>query len=176
MLHDYAILQKCTHIYYLLFLKDSFAEQKQVKYLLECIRQAERGKQKAINPKDLLIDFGDVITSKLPVSNKPISKKPPAHKISEEYGIASSSKSWKNSDSINLDNDYETKKSKNKKHQNKRKRKRSDSRSSSEEKNNSNRRVLYSHLSDLTKDLRDALRVSYFVSFISFLLFMDFTN
>ena len=110
MLHDYTILQKCTHIYYLLFLKDSFAEQKQVKYLLECIRQAERGKQKAINPKDLLIDFGDVITSKLPASNKPISKKLPAHKISEEYGIASSSKSWKNSDSINLDNDYETKK------------------------------------------------------------------
>ena len=93
MLHDYAILQKCTHIYYLLFLKDSFAEQIQVNYLLKCIRQAKRGKQKEINPKDLLIDFSDVITSKLPVSNKPISKKSPAHKISEEYGIASSFKS-----------------------------------------------------------------------------------
>ena len=93
MLHDYAILQKCTYIYYLLFLKDSFAEQKQVKYLLECIRQAKRGKQKEINPKDLLIDFGDIIISKLPVSNKLISKKSPAHKIFEEYGIASSFKS-----------------------------------------------------------------------------------
>ena len=80
MLHDYAILQKCTYIYYLLFLKDSFAEQKQVKYLLECIRQAKRGKQKEINPKDLLIDFSDVITSKLPVSNKLISKNCPLTK------------------------------------------------------------------------------------------------
>ena len=47
---------------------------------MECIRQAKRGKQKEINPKDLLIDFSDVITSKLPVSNKLISKSCPLTK------------------------------------------------------------------------------------------------
>src|SRR5688572_8945031 len=93
------IMQFLLHLF-LTILKDSFTEQEQVNYLLEYIKRAEKEKQKEINPKDLILDFSDVNTSKLSVSNKSISKKPAAHKISEEYGIASSSKSRNNSEDL----------------------------------------------------------------------------
>ncbi|CAG8608243.1 2858_t:CDS:2 [Funneliformis caledonium] len=57
--------------------------------------------------------INDVNTSKLSVSNKSIDKKPAAHKISEEYDIASSSKSQDNSDNpIILDSDNKIEKKK----------------------------------------------------------------
>ena len=73
---------------------------------------------------------------------------------------------------------------KNKKPQNKRKRSTSrssrSSRSSSEENNKSgftgaSRKVSYLHTVDLSKDMREALRVTKLVYFVSF-LFTDFTN
>jgi len=171
---------------------------------LECIRRVKRGKQKEIRPEDLLIDFNnqeDNVASKPLVSNKSTGNKSSTHKKYEDYGIAGPSGLTHNEKAtpvviVDDDEDNELHKSekkkkkenkknkKNKKPQNKRKRSTSrssrSSRSSSEENNNSGftgapRKVSYLHTVDLSKDMREALRVTKLVYFVSF-LFMDFTN
>ena len=67
------------------------AEQKQVNYLLEYIRQVKKGKQKKIKPEDLLIGFNNQEVSKPFVLNKSTSSKSNTYKKYEEYGTARSS-------------------------------------------------------------------------------------
>ena len=169
--------------------------------MLECIRRVKRGKQKEIRPEDLLIDFNnqeDNVASKPLVSNKSTGNKSSTHKKYEDYGIAGPSGLTHNEKAtpvvtVDDDEDNELHKSekkkkkenkKNKKPQNKRKRSTSrssrSSRSSSEENNKSGftgapRKVSYLHTVDLSKDMREALRVTKLVYFVSF-LFTDFTN
>ena len=171
---------------------------------MECIRRVKRGKQKEIRPEDLLIDFNnqeDNVASKPLVSNKSTGNKSSTHKKYEDYGIAGPSGLTHNEKAtpvviVDDDEDNELHKlhksekkkkkenKKNKKPQNKRKRSTSrssrSSRSSSEENNKSGftgapRKVSYLHTVDLSKDMREALRVTKLVYFVSF-LFTDFTN
>ena len=167
---DYKIL---FVLFYLIpILKDSTAEQAQVRYLLELIRKINKGKKGEQNPDDMIFTpdvFDKALDFKQSPPKKPIIKK----SKHEEYGVASSSKSTSKSAykpivilSSDENEDDEIKRH-NKKKQHK-KRKRSASRSNSEESNELDteddsigpRRVTYFHLADLSKDKRDALRVS----------------
>ena len=169
---------------------------------MECIRRVKKGKQKEIRPEDLLIDFDNQEASKPLVSNKSTGSKSSTHKKYEEYGTAGSSGLTHNEKAtpvVTVDDDEDNelyksekkKKKKNKKHKkpkNKRKQSTShsshSSRSSSEGNNESGftvgsasapRKVSYLHTADLSKDMREALRVTKLVYFVSF-LFTDFTN
>ena len=142
------------------------------------------------------------IASKPIVSKKSTGSKSSTHKKYEEYGTAGSSgltHDEKANPVVTVDDDEDNelhksekkkkkKNKKNKKPQSKRKRSTSrssrSSRSSSEENDESGfavgsagapRKVSYLHTADLSKDMRDALRVTKLVYFVSF-LFTDFTN
>ena len=141
------------------------------------------------------------VASKPIVSKKSTGSKSSTHKKYEEYGTAGSSglthDEKANPVVVDDDEDNELHKSekkkkkknkKNKKPQSKRKRSTSrssrSSRSSFEENDESGfavgsagapRKVSYLHTADLSKDMREALRVTKLVYFVSF-LFTDFTN
>jgi hypothetical protein len=169
---DYKIL---FVLFYLIpILKDSTAEQEQVRYLLELVRRINKGKKGEQNPDNMIFSpgvFDKALGFKQSPPKKPIIKK----SKHEEYGVASSSKSTSKSaykpiviSSSDENEDDEIKRQNKKKQKQHKKRKRSASRSDSEESNESDteddsigpRREKYFHLTDLPKDKRDALRVS----------------
>jgi hypothetical protein len=121
------------------FLKDSAAEQQQIKYLLECVRKLSEGEEKECKHE----------------------------RYTSSYDVASSSKMInKRDEKIVISSDSNEDNTKNNKMNKKQKRrKRLVSRSSSEESGKPDtedapRRTIYFHLTDLSQDLRDALRVS----------------
>src|SRR6266498_109519 len=128
------------------FLKDSAAEQQQVKYLLECVRKISKGKEKEKEGKhERYVSLYDVAGSPSKMINN-------RDENSLKYIVISS-----DSNEDNTKNNKTNKKQK--------RRKRSVSRSSSEESGkpdteDASRRTIYLHLTDLTHDLREALRVS----------------
>jgi hypothetical protein len=153
---------------------------------LECIRRVKRGKQKEIRPEDLLIDFNnqeDNVASKPLVSNKSTGNKSSTHKKYEDYGIAGPSGLTHNEKAtpvVTVDDDEDNELHKSDKRKRSISRSSRSSRSSSEENNKSGftgapRKVSYLHTVDLSKDMREALRVTKLVYFVSF-LFTDFTN
>jgi len=155
-------------------LKDSTAEQEQVRYLLELIRRMNKGKKGEQNPDDMIFAPG-VFDKALGFKQSPPKKSIIKKSNYEGYGVASSSKSTSKSaykpiviSSFDENEDDEIERHNKKKQKQQKKRKRSASRSDSEESNESDteddsigpRRVKYLHLADLSKDRRDALRVS----------------
>ncbi|RIA82192.1 hypothetical protein C1645_835746 [Glomus cerebriforme] len=62
---------------------DANVEQKQVKYLLECIKRIQRGKQKKINPEDYIIPFLDY-NQELDDTKKKYSIAGPSSRMSQE--------------------------------------------------------------------------------------------
>jgi hypothetical protein len=146
---------------------------------LECIRQVDKGKHKKQDPDDMIIPQGffDNILDNAKSNKKSLSKKTvhvgrnKGHEY-VRYGVAGPSHT---TDPIVVFSDEETKnnnKKKNKKHQKKQNRKweRSPSPTSSESDTddkpnvqNVHRRVKYLYVADLSKSLRNGLRVSNLV-------------
>ena len=58
------------------FLKDSAAEQQQVKYLLECVRKISKGKEKEMDQKEMIFQPG-IFDEALENKPKKKVKKPP---------------------------------------------------------------------------------------------------
>ncbi len=126
------------------FLKDSAAEQQQVKYLLECVRKLGEGKEKEGKHERYASSYDVAGSPSKMINNR--------DENSSKYIVISS-----DSNEDNTKNNKTNKKQK--------RRKRSVSRSSSEESGkpdteDASRRTIYLRLTDLTHDLREALRVS----------------
>jgi len=60
------------------FLKDSAAEQQQVKYLLECVRKISKGKEKEMDQKEMIFQPG-IFDEALENKPKKKVKKPPKY-------------------------------------------------------------------------------------------------
>jgi hypothetical protein len=167
---------------------DSVAEQLQVNHLLECIRRAQKGKHKEMNPEDFIpLDFTPPAVSNKSDKKNVIVLDSDETDNSPKKKNAKGKKQKKRGRSVSRTSDEDEPKrkkerqqkrgrsvsrssnNKSKKKKKQKKRGRSVSRSSNEDdKSDIKGTKKYHHLADLDKDLRASLRVSnLFVSFHS---------